>query len=386
MRILHTSDWHLGSSLGGHDRTEELFAQVERICSLAQEHKADVLLVAGDVFVTRAPEVTKRLAQILSPHVRRGLHVILVRGNHDKPEHFRMMHALLALEQGESERIHVAQTREIFKVDGVQFAVVPYPTSELLEPHRVGAVGATARHVVLSTAYANLVRAVAGALDPALPAVFVAHVNVAGVTTPSGKELGYEEGLRLGRQDLPLLSNLAYIALGHIHQCQEIEHTVPCWYSGSIDRMDMGERNDDKYVLLVDVGNKGPAKVKRLPLEATPFHDLSIASDALETLAERYNDLDRAFVRLRIECVAGDEPVALQRRAKEICRRCLYPVSFSGEWASSVATGSPDCPTDFATTVVDYLCQLYAQDPDLPELERRANDLLREVHDANPAN
>jgi exonuclease SbcD len=345
-----------------------------------------VLLVAGDVFVTKAAEVTKRLAEVLSPHVRRGLHVILVRGNHDKPEHFRMMQALLAMEQGESERVHVIQTRDIVKVNGVQFAIVPYPTLELLEPHRADVAGKTEHHVISSTAYANLVRAVAGALDPALPAVFAAHVNVAGVTTPSGKELGYDEGLRLGRQDLPLLSNLAYIALGHIHQCQEIEHTIPCWYSGSIDRMDMGERKDDKYVLLVDVNKKGPAKVVRLLLEATPFHDLSIASDELETLAERYHDLDRAFVRLKIECIAGDDPVALQRRAKEICRRCLDPVSFSGEWASTVAAGSPDCPTDFATTVMDYLCQRYAEDPDLPELERRTNELLREVHDANPAN
>ena len=234
----------MGSRLGGHDRSEELFIQVERICSLAAEHRAEVLIVAGDIFVTGAPEVTKRLAEILSPHVRRGLHVILVRGNHDKPEHFRMMHALLAMEQGEGERVHVARTREIFRINGVQFAVVPYPTSELLEPHRAGVVGATERHVVLSTAYANLVRAVAGAVEPGLPTVFVAHINVAGVTTPSDKELTYDEDIRLGREDLPLLSNLAYIALGHIHQCQEIEHTIPCWYSGSIDRMDMGERNE----------------------------------------------------------------------------------------------------------------------------------------------
>jgi DNA repair protein SbcD/Mre11 len=384
MRILHTSDWHLGLHLGGHDRTEELFVQVERICQMAEENEAEVLLVAGDVFVSRAPEVTKRLADLLTPYVRRGLHVVLVRGNHDKADHFRMMRALLEIETGQSNRVHIVQTRDILQINGVQFAVVPYPTSEVLEPHKATATGTTDRHKVVSVAYADLVRAITDALEPTLPAVFVAHVNVAGVTTPSEKELTYDEGIRLGRSDLPLKPNLAYIALGHIHQCQEVEHTIPCWYSGSIDRMDMGERQDNKFVLLVDVPNRGAATVTKLPLEATPFHDLSIDSTELETLSEQYNDLDRAFVRITLNCVTGDEPVALQRRTHEVCKRCLG-VQFSGEWGTAMV-GSPASPEDYATTVTEYLRERFAEDPDLPELERRASQLLQEVNNAATQN
>jgi DNA repair protein SbcD/Mre11 len=127
MRILHTSDWHLGLRLSGCDRTDDLFNQVDRICRMAEENRCDVLLVAGDVFVNRSPDNTKRLADLLSPYVRRGLQVILVRGNHDKPDHFQMMRALLGME-GESERVHVAQTRGIIEIEGVQFAIVPYPS------------------------------------------------------------------------------------------------------------------------------------------------------------------------------------------------------------------------------------------------------------------
>ena len=383
MRILHTSDWHLGLRLSGCDRTDDLFNQVDRICQMAEENKCDVLLVAGDVFVNRGPETTKRLADLLSPYVRRGLHVVLVRGNHDKPDHFQMMRALLAIE-GESERVHVAQTRGIIEIQGIQFAVVPYPTPELLEPYRETVVGATERHVVLSTAYAKLVRALAAMLKPTMPAVFVGHVNVAGVTTPSEKELTYDEDIRLGRQDLPLLNNLAYVALGHIHQCQAIEHTVPCWYSGSIDRMDMGERNDEKYVLLVDIPPKGPAKVEKLQLEVTPFYDLSITSEQLETLPEHYHDLDRAFVRLRIECCATDDRVVLYRRAHEICKRHV-DITLVGDEISSVSVRSPTNPEDFATTAIDYVHQVFKDDPDLPELELRATRLLQEVHDAHSA-
>ena len=166
MRILHTSDWHLGHKNYKCDRTDELFQQVEYICQLTTQHQVDVLLVAGDIFALleseayKQPQLTKRLAEKLAPYVQQGLHVILVPGNHDNREHFKMMHSLLALEQKESDRVHIIQTREIITIKGVQFAIIPYPIPELLEPDRPDATGKTERNVVLSTAYANLVRGV----------------------------------------------------------------------------------------------------------------------------------------------------------------------------------------------------------------------------------
>ncbi len=312
MRLLHTADWHLGSRLDVHDRTEEFFNQVEQVCEIAAQNRVDVLLVAGDIFERRSklPEVTKRLAEILSPHVRRRMHVILVPGNHDDREHFRMMHALLALEQGQSERVHIIQTRAMIAIDGVQFGIIPYPTPELLEPYRMEVTGATQRHIALSSAFANLVRAVVAAFDPALPAVFVSHINVSGVTTPNQRELTYDEDLRLGTQDLPDAPNLAYIALGHIHQYKELEHTIPCCYSGSIDRMNLGEMKDEKRVLLVDIPQRGHAQVTEVPLASTPFYDLHVTASELETLPSRYPDLERAFVHIQLECQAGDDPMS----------------------------------------------------------------------------
>lgn len=403
MRILHTSDWHLGNKLYKvHDRTDQLFSQAERICQLTEEHKADVLLVAGDIFVRSSPELTKRLANVLAPYVRRGLHVILVPGNHDNREHFRMMQALLTLEQqGQSvdaerlvvrHRVHVVQTRDIFTINGVQFAIIPYPSRELLEPHRSDATGSTERNVVLGSAYANLVRSVVDALDPSLPAVFVAHINVAGVTTPSEKELGYDEDIRLGRADLPLASNLAYIALGHIHQQQKIEHPIPCWYSGNIERLDMGERNDKKGVLLVDIPSSGVATVKTweqdatLELDATPFYDITISAADLETLPSSYPDIDLAFVKIHLELQPGDDSLVLQRRAYELCPRCLG-VTWSGAGLSRTNVELPDHPKDYAATVLDYLHSSFADDPELlSELEKRTNELLCEVNDAITTN
>jgi DNA repair protein SbcD/Mre11 len=381
MRILHTADWHLGARLGVHDRTDELFAQAERVLRLAEDHSADVLLVAGDLFDHRTqPALTKRLADLIGPYIRRGLHVVLVPGNHDNRDHFRMMHALLTLEQGQRGHFHVVQSWELLCIEGVQFAAIPYPIAEMLLPFRGEVTGTTERNVALSVAYANLVRGVAAKLDPRFPAVFVAHITIAGVTTPSERELTYDDDIRLGTQDLPLTGNLAYIALGHIHQQQQIGHPVPCYYSGSIDRMNLGERNDQKGVLLVDVPTSGPADVKLLPLEAMPFYDIHVDASELEALPDRYKDLERAFVRIEIATESAANLVALQRRARELCPRCLE-VRFSGAGAVPAPATAPSQAHDYRTTVLDYLREMCGQDPAFTELEQRTQSLFEEMSD-----
>ena len=61
MKIIHTSDWHLGGSWNSIDRTEELFAQVDCVFKVVREQKADVLLVAGDIFEGTKKERDKLL-------------------------------------------------------------------------------------------------------------------------------------------------------------------------------------------------------------------------------------------------------------------------------------------------------------------------------------
>lgn len=394
MRILHTSDWHLGRVLyGKYDRSDELFRQVEYIGELTRQHNVDVLLVAGDIFHRYSPELTRRLAKTLSPYIQEGLHVILVPGNHDNREHFTMMRALLSLEQGESDRrVHIVQTREIIPIKGVQFAILPYPIRENLEPPCTDAVGKTTRNVVLSNAYARLVRSMTDALDPSRPAVFVAHINVAGVTTPSEKELGYDEDIRLGRSDLPVAPNLAYIALGHIHQQQEIPHAIPCWYSGNIERLDMGERNDTKGVLIVDIPEHGIATVttveqeQSLRLTTSSFYDIQNFSTLdLAQLPELYPDLENAFVKLHLELQPGDDPMGAKRQADELAKRWhfrLVDVSYSGQEISRTMTAVTANPHDRRETVMEYLQDRFGDRTDLQELKIRALVLMNEVNDA----
>lgn len=388
MRILHSSDWHLGAALRGqYDRKDELFAQIERICKLTEEHKVDLLVVAGDVFVRRNMlESTKMLAECLSPHIRRGLKVLLFPGNHDDKEHFYMMRALLSVEEKQREQIYIIDKNELLRVNGVQFIIIPYPNiPELLEPYKIEASGAKNRNAVLSRAYAELVDSFLSNLDPNLPAAFFAHLSISGVISRSEKEVNYDEGILMDRNSLPFAPNLAYIGLGHIHQCQKIPHSVPCYYSGSMERMDMGERDDNKYVLLVDIPSIGIAEVTKIPLPVTPFYDISLSASELENLLHIYPDLTESFFRLNVDCEIDDEPIAVQRRVKELVDkfslRCLDVICISNQPIVSTReiTKSPE---NYAKTVLDYLYEKHYEDADLLALEERAKLLMQEVSNA----
>ncbi len=385
MRILHTADWHLGSRLHGIDRSDELFDQVKQVCEIAKQHKVEVLLVAGDVFEKRGialPELTKKLAELLAPYIRDGMHVVLLPGNHDDREHFNMMKALLALDQGHSERVHIIKTRDVFLIGNVQFAAIPYPLPEVLQPYLSEVKGSTERNVSLSTAYANMVRSVMSSIDRSLPTVFIAHINVAGITTPSDHELTYDEGIRLGRGDLPIAANLKYIALGHIHQSQKIDHPVPCFYSGSIDKMNWGEKEDQKQVILIDIPEDGDADVTPIEIKTTPFYSIDVSSSQLETLPSSYPDLDHAFVILNIKNDNDVDPAAIYRVVRKICPRQIS-INIAGINTKKVVSDLVLQANNYAETVHGYLVERFREDSDLPELEKLTQQLLKEVENAN---
>lgn len=383
MKFIHTGDWHLGRRYGASDLTPAILKQVERVCRLAEEHRADALVVAGDVFDKKLnlPELTKSVARILAPRVRAGLHVLLIPGNHDYREHFRMMREVLGLEEIAARRIHIADRPDVFDICGVQFGVLPYPTREMLgeralqkEPTPSQNAGAPDENAI-SPLYTEAIRAVHRSLDAARPAVLVAHVTVAGVKTPHGHEIGYNSDLRLGMEDVPH-EKLSYIALGHIHQQQKLKHPVEAWYCGSLERLDMGEKGDAKGVLLVEIERAGDnAKVTPLPLEVTPFYDLEIpAAELAERLAE-YSDLDRAFVRLRVPCEVGADVQQIRRTARALCPQLveIEPVGAGALPATFEAPGEAD-PTQ---RVIEFLRERFGGDADLPELETRARELMK---------
>src|SRR6478672_3271116 len=85
MKLLHTSDWHVGKVLKGHSRQEEQIAALAAVVAVAREEHPDVVIVAGDLYDNAAPspDATKIVTRALSALQATGAEVIVIAGNHD---------------------------------------------------------------------------------------------------------------------------------------------------------------------------------------------------------------------------------------------------------------------------------------------------------------
>ena len=92
MRILHTADWHLGAELKHVQRLNDQLARVEDVLRICDEREVELLLVAGDFIdearAERMTPILRRLGDAFRPRLDRGLQIVVLAGNHDRPSVF----------------------------------------------------------------------------------------------------------------------------------------------------------------------------------------------------------------------------------------------------------------------------------------------------------
>ncbi len=175
--------------------------------------------------------------------------------------------------------------------------------------------------------------------------------------------------------DADLPAGFAYIALGHIHRAQFLGGQKHIRYSGSIERMDLGEKDDQKGVVLFDLGPEGlrdePAP---LPLEATPIYEIEIRSpqDEIPALKERYPDAQNDLVRVICTYTAGvDNREEILRELNEIFPRWYAREIIERNTLTGTLVGGSAGPAkSFEETVRDYLRQ------ELTNLEEAQRDAI----------
>lgn len=408
MRILHTADWHLGDRLGRIDRTDDLRRSVERVASYCDSEKIDVLLVAGDLFSELAGpeglrEAIRHLQQVFEGFLARGGTILTLTGNHDKESfcqtlrHAMSLAAPLTCKPGilaQPARLYLATEPTLLRLadpatgQPIQFILMPYPT-----PSRYLAEEAAQRYQNLEeknrhlmTAYTQWLNTIRQGpdFDPTLPTVLSAHIHVRGSQLPTLFRLSEEEDVVFSETDLP--HDFAYIGLGHIHRGQYLHGQTHIRYSGSIEKMDLGEGIDEKGVVVVEIGPEGSrGEPVVLPLESTPVYEVSIGlpSTELPTLTQRYPDSTRALVRIRCLYQAGvDHLPELQRELEKIFPR-WYDREFTEISALSghLTVGEPSRVKSFEDTVRDYLRQELINHDDAIQqaVLTRSEELMKEV-------
>jgi exonuclease SbcD len=386
MRIIHTADWHLCDWLRQVNRTDDLQARVEVVAGLCDEHRADALLIAGDLFSEQASvedmtQALTHLYEVFAPFFARGGTILAVTGNHDKDARIEMLRAgmrLAAPAAGSRQflpgRMYLLNrpyfgTFQTPAGDRAQVVLIPYPTASRYAEHGDEFRSKDEENRVLHGRVAQEIQ-LAGKhkeFDQALPTILAAHLHVRGAEVHSLYKLTERDDVVFDTGFLP--TAWAYVGLGHIHKPQCLGGMHHVRYPGSLDRLDFAERADDKGVVLLDLGPTGlRCEPVWFPIAATPMHDVTITDAAVElpALPERYPDRETAVVRVRVtHNPAGPSRHEITQELRRLFPRqaeisWLKPDSPAGEATANGFTPQSDC----RATIRDFLTKSLDGDPD----------------------
>ena len=304
MKILHTSDWHIGKKTENIERLPEQALVLDEICRIAEAEAVDVVIVAGDVFDTYVPSAeAEELFYDRVVKLARDRAVVIIAGNHDDATRLCAAAPLAnkhnvyfsgninfnrLTAESKEKRVFLSECGEGYACfknqdgEAVYFGLLPYPTearfnekkSDLSHGERISAwlnkcMGETARN---------------------LPSVLVSHLFAMG-----GKTSESEREITLGGSKIVPLEafpEAMYVALGHLHKRQVISKSRNIIYSGSILQYSFDEINIDKSVTVFDITESGVSDIREIKLtEGKRLARLSACSVAdAATVLSGYGD------------------------------------------------------------------------------------------------
>jgi exonuclease SbcD len=325
MRILHTSDWHIGKRLGRHDRMDEYQAVLAEVGWIADAHQVDLVIVSGDVWDRPSPP-TDALALGLQTLLRlaEGRPVIAVAGNHDSPEFFEALAPLLRPLGvhliGNVKRPDEGGIIGPDELGGLPAVVACFPflregkVVDFMKDAGEWYRGYADRVAAITGRYNEALVERAGAdLVPILTAHFLVNGVKIGRDAPRGeRELHMGDAYAATPQAIP--AGPQYVAMGHIHAPQTVPGTpVPAEYAGSLLALDFGEAGEQKRVVLVDAEPGRLAVGEGVPLQSG--RTLVRVNDTWDAIEARTDELADAFLDLTVKTTGTD--MSLAERAHE---------------------------------------------------------------------
>lgn len=272
LKFLHTADFHLGVGLKGTEtnslviqrRYSDFIDQLKRISDIAVENNCDFVVISGDVFHSFRPSgfLLNEFSRFVARLTEKSICVVVIAGNHDQPRTSRTEAYLKALHEVRAPGFYYFRSPDTIVLQGsnsgrkVKFVCLPYmPPSVLDSVEYVG---------LIDRALNGLIERDVGEYDYL---VVLAHFFVEGAKISSLPSYLPIYDVRVPKS-IFRKDEVNYVALGHIHLFQEISSKMV--YSGSIERMNFGEEDESKGVVLVEEIN-GDLKPSFINLPCRPL-------------------------------------------------------------------------------------------------------------------
>ena len=295
IRVLHTSDWHLGQSLHEHQRDDEFDKFLDWILRTVEQESVDVLLISGDIFDTSNPAYAAqaRYYDFCTALGKTQCQAVITSGNHDSATFIDVPASILermnvhvfgqarfGINRTGKPEDEVIVIRDKDESPALIVAAVPYLTDgdvryaqagEDIEDRQARMRAGVAEHYRQVAAYCEQVRA-----GRDIPVVAMGHLYVNG---GAGSDVQIGDGVRatfvgnLGGVGVSMFDEtFDYVALGHIHIPQAVGGRAHVRYSGSPLAMGFGEAEQKKSVCLVDFESRTP---QISLVEVPPFHKMA---------------------------------------------------------------------------------------------------------------
>lgn len=301
MRILHTSDWHVGRRIGGNDRSDEHRAVLDEVVGLAAHNEVDLAIVAGDLFDTSAPTpVAESIVWRALLDLAAVAPVVVVAGNHDNAARLSAVTPLL-----EMGRITVGARPMGPDEGGVQYfpgletkvAMLPFVSQRgIVKAQQIMDADPDDHAAAYADRMRLLIAHLTGEMTSDTVNILTSHLTVYGAVT-GGERQAHIFGYAVPSSVFP--GHLSYVALGHLHRQQKMPHGSAVWYSGSPLQLDFGEVDDQKAVLIVEASPGIPSKVTSVPL--TSGRKLISMYGTLEHILSRAAEVEDAYVRVELD-------------------------------------------------------------------------------------
>jgi len=323
VKLLHTSDWHLGAKLGRHDRASDHLEALKGLLEVAESARPDLILHTGDLFDAFRPAYEAlQLGVRALGRLAKVAPTVVIAGNHDSSMLFRVIDDLAGA--ATPRRLWLVATPQVLSFPAISDTPVSVACVPFIPPGAI-AQFATDDPARFEGNYADGVKTLnqrlldeaheqAGARGIVL---YAAHLHVQGARP--GKS---ERRITVGEDyatHVEGLQRALYCAFGHIHDPQLLPGgTARGRYAGSLIPLDFGERRQAKQAVLVTIGDGVEAETRDLPA-GRPLTEFAGTLAELEIRAAN-GGLDGCILKAR---VVSDDPIPdLADRLAEWSPRC----------------------------------------------------------------
>jgi len=359
IKFIHTADLHFGmenygkidSTTGIHSRLIDFEKALNFCIDTALEKDVDFFLFCGDAYKTTNPTPTqqKLLLNCFLRLYKKNIPIVIIIGNHDNPVSFGKVNSLDVFEDLPLDGFHVVSKPKIVnlktKSGTVQIAGIPWPSKNnitLSQKHILKSSKDVTDYICKTIG--EIINSFAKKLDPKIPSILAGHLTVS-----TGIFSGSEKRAIYGNDPTFLPSQLAippfdYVALGHLHRYQNLnpQGYPAIIYPGSIERIDFGERKEDKGFCLVTLRQaqgkpisgqeKQTTKCEFIKTPTRPFIqlDIKLKEDEDQTkqivTALKKQNMDGAIVKIIYHVPESQKDTVNLQMIQQECVKAMHVV------------------------------------------------------------